>query len=88
MMHTIRLLQVAEEIGLEGRLNVKRHNREQLLAIKRGEFNYDELLVMADKLSNKIETSFAKSQLLECVDLQKVESILVDIRNQLYHKKN
>jgi hypothetical protein len=88
MMHTIRLLQVADEIAREGKLNVKRNNREELLAIKRGEFNYDELLVMADELSNKIETSFAKSQLPESVDLQKVESLLVDIRNQLYHKKN
>lgn len=88
MMHTIRLLQVAEEIGCEGRLNVKRHNREELLAIKRGAFNYEELLILADELNHKIEACFTISTLPESTDLQKVESILVDMRNQLYHKKN
>lgn len=88
MMHTIRLLQVAEEIGREGRLNVKRHNREELLGIKRGVLDYNELLEMADELSIKVETSFAKSLLPDSIDLPKIESILVDMRNQLYHKKN
>ena len=36
MMHTIRLLQVAEEILQEGKLHVKRGNRDELLSIKRG----------------------------------------------------
>lgn len=55
MMHTIRLLQVAEEILRDGKLNVKRPNREELLNIKSGNMDYDELLVMADELMSSIE---------------------------------
>jgi hypothetical protein len=44
MMHTIRLLQVAEEIFTTGQLNVRRQNREELLYIKAGNADYDDLL--------------------------------------------
>lgn len=84
MMHTIRLLQVAEEILREGKLNVKRLNREELLSIKTGQFQYDDLLVMADSLMQQIETAYVQSPLPAMPDKEKIESLLVQMREELY----
>ncbi|TCD12639.1 nucleotidyltransferase [Pedobacter frigidisoli] len=84
MMHTIRLLQVALEIVRDGKLNVKRKNRDELLSIKRGELDYDEVLKMAEELMLKIEQESAESKLPEKPDAQLIESILVEMRATLY----
>ena len=84
MMHTIRLLQVAEEILREGKLNVKRLNREELLSIKTGRFQYDDLLVMADSLMQRIETAYDQSLLPAMHDTDRIENILVQMREELY----
>jgi hypothetical protein len=84
MMHTIRLLQVAEEILRDGELNVKRLNREKLLDIKAGNMDYDELLVMADKLMENIESYYLTSSLPDAPDKGEVERILVEMREELY----
>ncbi|WP_207514715.1 DNA polymerase beta superfamily protein [Longitalea luteola] len=84
MMHTIRLLQVAEEILTKGTLQVKRSNREELLSIKAGDFQYDDLLVMADALMNRIEAAYSTSQLTPYPDKEKIEAILVQMREELY----
>jgi len=84
MMHTIRLLQVALEIVRDGKLNVKRQNRDELLLIKRGELDYDEVLKMAEKLMLRIEQETTKSKLQEKPDAQLIESLLVEMRAELY----
>lgn len=84
MMHTIRLLQVAEEIGLQGRLNVKRQNRDELLAIKRGAYEYEALLDMAEGLTKRIELVYKESILPDAPDAKEIETLLVTLRNELY----
>lgn len=84
MMHTIRLLQVAAGILEEGVLKVKRANRNELLAVKSGAYDYDELLEKADGLMQRIETAYSTSSLPERPDLQKTESTLVNMRATLY----
>lgn len=84
MMHTIRLLQVALEIVRDGKLNVKRENRDELLMIKRGELDYDEVLKMAEVLMEKIEQETINSKLMDKPDASLVESLLVEMRTELY----
>jgi len=84
MMHTIRLLQVAEETLATGTLNVKRQNREELLSIKAGQFQYDELLAMANALMVSIEKACFSSPLPALPDKESVEQILVQMRSELY----
>jgi hypothetical protein len=84
MMHTIRLLQVAEEILTEGVLHVKRINRDELLSIKAGNFQYDDLLAMADSLMQRIEAAYEKSPLPAMPDKKRIESLLVQMRSDLY----
>lgn len=84
MMHTIRLLQVAEEIGRTGKVNVKRVNRDELLAVKSGTYDYDELLTMAEELNEKIDVAYAHSQLPDEINKEYAEAILIALRNELY----
>ncbi|NDV93888.1 nucleotidyltransferase [Dysgonomonas sp. 521] len=84
IMHTIRLLQVAQEIFRDGKLNVKRPNRVQLLDIKSGKMEYDQLLVMADGLMQQIKRYAIDSDLQDIPDKDMAEKILVEIRTELY----
>jgi uncharacterized protein len=84
MMHTIRLLQVALEILQTGQLTVKRTNRQELLAIKSGHFEYEQLLQMAEALMQNIETAYAQSKLPSAPDAQSIEAVLVEMREELY----
>jgi uncharacterized protein len=84
MMHTIRLLQVAEEILTNGTLNVKRPNRDELLSIKAGHFQYEDLLAMANTLMEGIEKAYENSPLPTLPDNEKIEGILVKMREELY----
>ena len=84
MMHTIRLLQVAEEILTAGRLYLKRPNREELLSIKAGNAEYDDLLNQATGLIERIEAAYTSSSLLETPDEKAIEKILAEMRMELY----
>lgn len=85
MMHTIRLLQSAEQILATGTLNIKVTNREELLAIKSGEMEYDALLQKADDLIERIEALYETSTLPEYPDNEKVMNILINLREALYN---
>jgi len=84
MMHTIRLLQVAQDIFTTGKLTVRRNNRDELLAIKSGAYDYDELLVMADHLMERIETACLHSSLQVAVDYEAAQKTLITMRMALY----
>lgn len=84
MMHTIRLLQTAEQILSTGKLNIRVSNRDELLAIKAGNKEYDDLLEMADTLIASIENGYQTSILPEKPDEEKVLQTLIKIREQLY----
>jgi len=84
MMHTIRLLQVAYEILAEGKLNVRRNNRAEMLDIKAGKYTYDEILAMVDKLIEQIESAYLTSALPDEIDKLFIENTLVKMREELY----
>ena len=84
MMHTFRLLKMAEEIGKEKKIKVKREDREFLLDIKQGKFKYEELVKKAEEKIIGIEQIFKKSDLPDHPDLEKINRLLIDIRNKFY----
>jgi hypothetical protein len=86
MMHTFRLLHMAQEIAREHTIKVKRLDREFLLRIKSGAFLYDDLVKRAYALIDQIEIDFAKSDLPDVPDMQKIEQQLVEIRDKYYKK--
>jgi uncharacterized protein len=84
MMHTIRLLQSANQIIATGTLNIQVPNREELLAIKAGNWAYDALMQKADDLMVSIENHYKTSPLPECPNAEKAIANLIEIREGLY----
>ena len=84
MMHTIRLLQTALDIAKTGQIIVKRLNRDELLAIKAGQSDYETLVKMADDLTDEIGKAFENSGLRDEPKREKVLAQLVKIRQYLY----
>ncbi len=84
MLHVFRLLQMAEEIAHTGTLHVRRPNREFLLQIRRGEFEYAELVAQAGQLVARVETAFAASALPPTPDADAAEQVLRRVRQAFY----
>ena len=86
MMHTFRLLDMAKEILETGQIIVRRPNRDHLLSIRKGEWEYDELIAAAEKKMAEVEQAHAHSNLPDELDEGQIESLLVSIRRACYEK--
>lgn len=84
VMHTMRLLRMAREIAAQGQIIVKRPDREYLLAVKDGQFEYDDLLAEAEALQQELDGLFACSALPDVPDLDAVDTLLVRLRTAFY----
>ena len=84
MLHVFRLLQMALEIAETGQLHVRRPNREFLLQIRRGAFEYDYLVAEAEVLVTRVEAAFATSALPEAPNKKQSEHLLVRVRKAFY----
>jgi predicted nucleotidyltransferase len=84
MMHTIRLLQVAEELIRTGALNVHRSNRDELLDIKKGHWSYEALLQKAEDLLETSRNQLVTSPLPESPNTATVLELLFRMRSELY----
>lgn len=84
MMHTFRLLEMAIEIAKDKQVNVHRPNREFLLSIKKGEFEYEKLLELATQKQIQMDIAFEHSRLPEKPDLIKINQLLIQFRQRFY----
>ena len=84
LMHCHRLLDMCIEIGEGKGINVRRPNREQLLAIRRGEYDYDQLIEEAEQKIAQINALFAHSTLPDELDPNWINNLLVLIRKKFY----
>jgi len=82
LMHTLRLLEMAGEIAREGILRTRRPNREYLLQVRAGEFEYDELVDRAEGLLSEVQAEFERSSLPNEPDRDAVEALLIEIRER------
>jgi hypothetical protein len=84
LMHCHRLLDMSLEI-LDGKgINVRRPNREELLSIRRGEKDYDELVDDAERKMVLMDELFKKSKLPSNVKSNLSNDILLKIRKEFY----
>jgi len=84
MMHVFRLLSMAKEIALEGRINVWRNDRDFLLSIKAGKFEYDELVKQAEEIKDELPQLFQQSSLQDEPDMERINKLLVEMRVEYY----
>jgi uncharacterized protein len=84
MMHVFRLLLMAKEIATQGKINVFRKDRDFLLSIKEGKFEYDELLEKAEALKNELPLLYQHSELQDEPDIYKIDELLIKMRKGYY----
>lgn len=84
MMHVFRLLLMAKEIATDGVINVRRQDREFLLAIKNGEFEYDDLVNRASLLKDGLKDAYAGADLIANPDIGLVNDLLIKMREIYY----
>jgi hypothetical protein len=84
MMHTFRLLRMAKEIAESGQPLVRRPDREELLEIKSGHFDYEDLMVKADHELKQIDKGFSASRLRDEPDIDQIERWAIEIRKAWY----
>jgi hypothetical protein len=84
MMHTFRLLDMATEILETSQVLVRRPNRDELLKIRSGAFDYDDLIIKAEQKVAHVQSAASVSALPDRPDLGRIEQILVNMRTALY----
>lgn len=85
MMHTMRLLKMAEEIALHGKVIVKRPDREYLLQVKAGEFEYDNLVEQANEMLDGLPELYRESNLIDVPRYGSAKDALKKMRERLYN---
>jgi uncharacterized protein len=86
MMHVFRLLAMAKEIATDVTINVFRNDREFLLSIKEGKFEYDELVGKAEVLKEELASLYQNSNLPDEPNVEMINSVLVEMR-KIYYKE-
>ena len=84
MMHVFRLLLMAKEIAFQGKLNVFRADRDFLLEIKEGKFEYNELVQKAEALKEELPLLYQQSDLQDEPNVERINSVLIKIRELYY----
>ena len=87
MMHTFRLLDMAGEILSRGEVIVGRPNREELLQIRAGNFDYDELIARAEAKILEIDGIVANSPLPNRPDVKWANQVLIEMRRKWYEQQ-
>ena len=86
MMHCMRLINMATEIGEGKGIIVRRPDAQELLKIRKGEVDLDSLIDIADKAIENMDKVFDNSKLPNSVDKDLVDTLLIRIRKGFYNK--
>ncbi|MEO1052389.1 MAG: nucleotidyltransferase domain-containing protein [Bacteroidota bacterium] len=86
MMHTFRLLNMAHEIAIDGKVNVRRPDRDFLLRIRAGDFEYEYLLEQAEDKISAMQEAYQSCDLPDSPDVEKLNELLVGFREEIYIK--
>jgi hypothetical protein len=84
MMHCMRLINMATEIGEGKGILVRRPDAKELLKIRKGEVDLDSLIDIADKAIENMDQVFDNSNLPNKVDKDLVNNLLSKIRKEFY----
>ena len=84
MMHCMRLIRMAKEIGRGEGLIVRRPDAKELLAIRRGEVDLETLIETAEAEIKEMDIIFEDSDLPKSIDPKLVNNLLIKIRREFY----
>lgn len=78
-LHLVRLMRMGQEILATGAVNVRRADREELLAIRDGAWSYETLLTRAQDLYAQIEAAAQTSTLPDAPESEALETLCVEL---------
>lgn len=78
-MHLIRLMRMCREILTDGSVIVRRPDREELLAIRNGEWSYEKLIEQAERIDEECEGLYATSPLKKEPDRKAIDELVVKL---------
>jgi len=81
--HVVRLLNEVEQILTEGDLDLER-NREQLKAIRRGDWSQEKISEYFEQKENELESVYTKSDLPPMPDTEKLQNLLLECLESHY----
>lgn len=87
MMHVFRLLLMAKEIATEGKVNVWRKDRDFLLDIKHGKYEYDVLVQKAESLKSELPRPYQLANLQSEPNRDSINKLLIEMRKEYYKKR-
>jgi predicted nucleotidyltransferase len=82
--HLIRLARMGKEILSTGQVMVKRPDWEYLLAIRRGDVVYEDVVKEAEDIFEEMGFLYGISPLPDSPDMTKIENLLLDIQYEFY----
>ena len=78
-MHLMRLLRMSHEILRDGEVIVRRPDAEELLAIRDGAFDYDQLVETAERMDAELNDLYEKSTLPHSADKEAINDLFMHI---------
>lgn len=81
--HVVRLLSEVEQIMEEGDLDLER-NREQLKAIRRGDWTKEDIVAYFERKEKELEALYLRSKLPHSPDEKAIKGLLMDCLEQHY----
>ena len=78
-MHLIRLLRMGVEILREGEVRIRRPDADELLAIRAGELDYDDLIAEAERLERAMRAALGETSLAKDVDEAALDELLFEL---------
>lgn len=83
-MHLVRLARCCVEVLRTGVLQVRRHDAEELLSIRNGAWDFDQLLEWFEKQSVEIEKADIESHLPNKPDIRDIDDLCMAIAEQTF----
>lgn len=78
-MHLVRLMRMCREILTTGVVQVRRPDREELLAIRAGAWTYDALIAWAEAEDRALDALYATSPLPRTPDREKLDALCLEV---------
>lgn len=78
-MHLIRLMRMGIEVLESGELHVRRHDAEELLAIRDGAMTFEDLMTSAEELKARMEQAASAARLPVEVDQDAADALLLEL---------
>jgi len=78
--HLVRLLRMAKETLITGKLLVKRPDKDELLAIRNGLWSYDEIIEFSEKIEKEVDELYVTTNVLPNIpDKNKLDKLCIDL---------